>query len=80
MLNLQKIAQLQRKKQLIMGAEFITFDNAVNDMVHIIQRCGLSGGTQNFFISFLLPAVIRCADYWAEIRVGILDNHSSCSL
>ena len=39
-----------------MGAEFVTFDNAVNAMPRIIQRCGLYGCTQKLFMSFLLPA------------------------
>ena len=32
LLDLQNIAQLKRKRKLIMGAEFVTFDNAVNAM------------------------------------------------
>ena len=39
-----------------MGAEFVTFDNAVNAMPRIIRRCGLYGCTQKLFMSFLLPA------------------------
>ena len=39
-----------------MGAEFITFDNAVNAMMRIIRRCSLSGCIQKLFMSFLLPA------------------------
>ena len=57
MLDLQKIAQLKRKRKLITGAEFITFDNTANAMVRIIPKCLL-------LKTFLLPA-----DYRAEITV-----------
>ena len=53
---MQNIAQLKRKRKLIMGAEFVTFDNAVNAMPRIIRRCGLYGCTQKLLMSFLLPA------------------------
>ena len=44
-----------------MGAEFVTFDNAI---VRIIRRCELSGSTQNFHMPFSLPADYhRSADY-----------------
>ena len=39
-----------------MGAEFFTFDYAVNAMVRTIRRCVLSGSTQNFLMSFSLRA------------------------
>ena len=42
-----------------MGAEFVTFDYAVNAMVRTIRRCVLSGSTQNFRMSFLLRADYR---------------------
>ena len=57
MLDLQNIAQLKRKRKLITGAEFVTFDNTVNAIVRIIRRCGLSGCTQKTFLClFLLHA------------------------
>ena len=56
LLDLQNIAQLKRKRKLIMGAKFVTFDNAVNAMPRIIRKCGLYGCTQKLFMSFLLPA------------------------
>ena len=67
LLDLQNIAQLKRKRKLIMGAEFVTFDNAVNTMPSILRRCGLNGCTQKLFMSFLLPA-----DYRAKITVILL--------
>ena len=52
-----------------MGAEFVTFDNAVNAMLRIIRRCGLYGCTQNFLCLFYYLRIIRRADYRAEITV-----------
>ena len=71
MLDLQNVAQLKRKRKLIMGAELVTFENTVNAIVRIIQRCGLSGCTQNFFMSFFkyYMQIICRVDYWAEITV-----------
>ena len=54
-----------------MGAEFVTFDNAVNAMVCFIRRCGFSGFTQNIFMSFYYLRIIRRAVYWAEITVPV---------
>ena len=59
----------KRKRKLIMGAEFVTFDNAVNTMPHILRICGLYGCTQKLFMSFYYLRIIRRADYRAEITV-----------
>ena len=57
MLDLHKIAQLKRKRKLIMGAEFITCDNAVNALLGAYYRkVRLIRLYSKLFMSFLLPA------------------------
>ena len=70
---MQNIAQLKRKKKLIMGAEFVTFDNAVNAMP-LLCRVLYEGAAymavlKNFLCLFYYLRIIRRADYRAEITV-----------
>ena len=73
LLDLQNIAQLKRKRKLIMGAEFVTFDNAVNAMP-LLCRVSYEGAAymavlKNFLCLFYYLRIIRRADYRAEITV-----------
>ena len=79
LLDLQNIAQLKRKRKLIMGAEFITFDNAVNAMP-LLCRVLYEGAAymavlKNFLCLFCYLRIIRRADYQVEITVGYIGIH-----
>ena len=80
MLGLENIAQLKRKRKLItcMGAEFITFDNAV-DAMPLLCRVLYEGAAymavlKNFLCLFYYLRIICRADYRAEITVLLLFN------
>ena len=58
-----------------MGAEFVTFDNAVNAMP-LLCRVLYEGAAymavlKNFLYLFYYLRIIRRADYWVEITVTI---------
>ena len=59
LLDLQNIAQLKRKRKLIMGAEFVTFDHAVNAMP-LLCRVLYEGAAYMVVLKNFLCLFITC--------------------
>ena len=64
-----KNSPIKMKRKLIMGAEFVTFDNAVNAMLRIIRGAAFLAVLKTFLCLFYYLRIIRRADYRVEIMV-----------
>ena len=61
-----------------MGAEFVTFDNAVNAMPRIIRRGGLYGCIQNFLFLFLPADYPPCGLSGGNYGIHMLRHTGMC--